>query len=89
MDFVSKNSNISKENFRKLMLKTGEIANDVGTVLFGQEAVDHGIINEVGGLANALEKLNELIEKQQNSEKTQKDTSTNHDNQNQERSFKQ
>lgn len=89
VDFVSKNSNISKENFRKLMLKTGEIANDVGTVLFGQEAVDHGIINEVGGLANALEKLNELIEKQQNSEKTQKDTSTNHDNQNQERSFKQ
>jgi ATP-dependent protease ClpP protease subunit len=62
VDFVSKNSNISKENFRKLMLKTGELANDVGTVLFGQEAVEHGIIDEVGGLADALNKLNEYIE---------------------------
>jgi ATP-dependent protease ClpP protease subunit len=62
VEFVSKNSNISKENFRKLMLKTGELANDVGTVLFGQEAVDHGIIDEVGGLAQALKKLNELID---------------------------
>ncbi len=61
VEFVSKNSNISKENFRKLMLKTGELANDVGTILFGQEAVEHGIIHEVGGLASALSKLNDLI----------------------------
>ena len=61
VDFVLKNSNISKENFRNLMLKTGELANDVGTILFGQEAVDHGIINEVGGLSNALKKLDSFI----------------------------
>ncbi|HHX17799.1 MAG TPA: translocation-enhancing protein TepA [Clostridium sp.] len=60
--FVSKNSNISQEGFRELMLKTGELANDVGTILFGDEAVKKGIINETGGLFNALEKLYELIE---------------------------
>lgn len=60
--FVSKNSNISQEDFRELMLKTGELANDVGTILFGDEAVKKGIINETGGLFNALEKLYELIE---------------------------
>lgn len=62
VDFVSKNSNVTKENFRKLMLKTGELANDVGTVLFGEEAVKTGLINEIGGLSSALKKLYELIE---------------------------
>lgn len=61
VQFVSKNSRISKEKFRELMLETGELANDVGTVLFGQEAVEYGLINEVGGLAEALKKLYELI----------------------------
>ncbi len=60
--FVSSNSNISDEAFRKLMLKTGEMANDVGTVLFGEDAVDCGIIDEVGGIATALDRLNALIE---------------------------
>lgn len=59
--FVSKNSSISKERFRELMLKTGELANDVGTVLFGEEAVRNGIICEVGGLSNAFKKMYELI----------------------------
>jgi ATP-dependent protease ClpP protease subunit len=72
VDFVSKNSSISKEGFRKLMLKTGELANDVGTVLFGQEAVDHGIINEVGGLASALNKLYKFIDKYHGQKGTQK-----------------
>lgn len=70
VEFVSNNSKISKEDFRKLMLKTGELANDVGTVLFGQEAVDYGIIDEVGGLASALKKLDEFI-KQEKHEKGQ------------------
>lgn len=65
--FVSKNSNISSEKFRELMLKTGELASDVGTVLFGEEAVKHGLIDEVGGLSNALSKLYELIEKKRKS----------------------
>ncbi len=68
VQFVSKNSRISREKFRELMLKTGELANDVGTVLFGQEAVECGLIDEVGGLEDALKKLYELIreEKERN-----------------------
>jgi len=61
VQFVSRNSNISVEKFRSLMLKTGELANDVGTVLFGEEAVNCGIIDAVGGLREALAKLYELI----------------------------
>jgi len=63
VQFVTSNSKISREKFKKLMLKTGELANDVGTVLFGDEAVQHGIIDEVGGLSSALKKLYSLIEK--------------------------
>ena len=62
VQFVSKNSAITKVKFRELMLKTGELANDVGTVLFGEEAVRNGLICEVGGLSPALLKLYELIE---------------------------
>lgn len=61
VQFVSKNSGISKEDFRALMLKTGEIANDVGTVLFGEEAVKSRLIDAVGGLSDAMNKLYELI----------------------------
>ena len=43
------------------MLKTGELANDVGTVLFGEEATKIGLIDSIGGLAEALNKLYELI----------------------------
>ena len=60
--FVASNSDIGDEAFRKLMLKTGEMANDVGTVLFGEDAVDCGIIDEVGGIATALDRLNAMIE---------------------------
>jgi len=63
VQFVTSNSKISREKFKKLMLKTGELANDVGTVLFGDEAVQHGIIDEVGGLSSALKKLYSLIQK--------------------------
>jgi len=62
VQFVSKNSDITRERFRELMLKTGELANDVGTVLFGEEAVKNGLIKELGGLAQALDKLYEFIE---------------------------
>lgn len=63
VQFVSKNSEISTDRFRELMLKTGELANDVGTVLFGEEAVRNGLINDLGGLSDALKRLHELIEK--------------------------
>lgn len=63
IEFVVSNSNISNEEFKKLMLTTDEIANDVGSILFAQKAVDCGLINEMGGLKNALEKMYELIGK--------------------------
>ncbi len=62
--FVSGNAKITKEHFTSLMLKTGEIANDVGSILFGEDAVHHGVIDEVGGISQALKKLYELIEKE-------------------------
>jgi ATP-dependent protease ClpP protease subunit len=62
VNFVSSHSKIKKDKFRELMLKTGELANDVGTVLFGEEAARIGLIDEVGGLSDAIKKLNNLIE---------------------------
>ena len=62
IDFVVSNSNISYDKFKQLMLTTDEIANDVGSILFAKKAVEYGLINEMGGLKDALEKMYELIE---------------------------
>ena len=64
IDFVVSNSNISYDKFKQLMLTTDEIANDVGSILFAKKAVEYGLINEMGGLKDALEKMYELIEKE-------------------------
>lgn len=61
-DFVERNSNISHDDFMNLLLNNADIANDVGTVLFGKDAVEYGLINEIGGLSDAIEKLYSLIE---------------------------
>ena len=60
-DFVVRTSNIKKEKLNELMLQTDELLNDMGTILIGEEAVKCGLINEVGGVKDALNKLNELI----------------------------
>lgn len=60
--FVANNSKISANGFRKLMMKTGELIMDVGTVLDGGEAVKCGLIDELGGLSDALDFLNKKIE---------------------------
>ncbi|MDF2595222.1 MAG: peptidase [Clostridia bacterium] len=60
--FVSKNSHISEARFRELMLDVGKLARDVGSILVGKEAVEEKIIDEVGGLSQAMDKLHELIE---------------------------
>ncbi len=65
VNFVATNSKISSEDFKKLMMKTGELVMDVGTVLDGEGAVDCGIIDELGGLSNALDFLNKSIEEVQ------------------------
>ena len=62
VNFVTANSNISEEEFRRLMMQTGELVMDVGTVVDGEEAVKIGLIDSLGGLSNAIEKLYELIE---------------------------
>lgn len=59
--FVLRTSDIKEEDFIKLMYATDELANDVGTILIGEEAVKYGLINEVGGLSNALDKLDKMI----------------------------
>lgn len=61
-DFVTNNSNISREKFTQYMMATGEIATDVGTILYGKEAVASGLIDELGGLSDALSYLHSMIE---------------------------
>ena len=61
VSFVAKNSRISKEKFLDLMLKTGEMAADVGSVIYGEEAVSLGLIDRIGGLSDALDCLYEQI----------------------------
>lgn len=60
--FVTKHSKITEEHFRELMFRTGDLVRDIGTVLVGKDAVSSGLINEVGGIGDALKKLEELIE---------------------------
>ena len=63
-DFVTHNSGISKEEFGKFMMATGEMATDVGTILYGREAVASGLIDSLGSLCDALACLHEMIDKQ-------------------------
>ena len=65
-DFVTANSGISKEQFEKYMMATGEMATDVGTILYGREAVASGLIDRLGGLNDALSALHKMINKQRN-----------------------
>ena len=62
--FVENNSQITAEEFRALMMKTGELIMDVGTVLDGEEAVKCGLIDELGGLSDALDYLQNVIERE-------------------------
>lgn len=64
-DFVTANSGISREQFTGYMMATGEMATDVGTILYGKEAVASGLIDALGGLSDALEALHEMIAKAQ------------------------
>lgn len=69
INFVVKHSNISKEEFKALMLDRTMLAKDVGSILVGEEAVKKGLINEVGGIKEALDKLYLMIDEKKNEEK--------------------
>ena len=72
-DFVTANSKISREDFEHYMMATGEMATDVGTILYGKEAVASGLIDRLGGLSDALAALHRMIEKNnKQSEKNEK-----------------
>nr|WP_320415671.1 ATP-dependent Clp protease proteolytic subunit [Candidatus Contubernalis alkalaceticus] len=62
INFVCKHSTITEKKFRDLMFKTGELARDIGTVLVGDDAVEVGLINQVGGLGEAIKILTELTQ---------------------------
>ena len=62
--FVTANSRIRPEKFRELMMNNGELVMDIGTVLDGEGAVQVGLIDELGGLQNALGKLYDLIDEE-------------------------
>ncbi|MFZ5645771.1 MAG: ClpP family protease [Bacillota bacterium] len=62
VNFVTSHSRITSEQFRELMFRTGELARDIGTVLIGKDAVEKGLISEVGGVSKAVAKLKAMIE---------------------------
>ena len=62
ISFVTKHSGIKEKKLREMMLDPGNISNDMGTVLFGEEAVECGLINKTGGLSDAISHINSLVE---------------------------
>lgn len=62
VSFITRHSTVSAEKLRELMLNTNQLANDVGTILFGEDAINTGIIKEIGSISNALDKLYDMIE---------------------------
>ena len=70
VNFVTKNSHISREDFLRYMMATDEIATDVGTVLYGEEAVSSGLMDAIGSLSDALSLLHRQIERRRKREKS-------------------
>ncbi|WP_315114844.1 ATP-dependent Clp protease proteolytic subunit [uncultured Clostridium sp.] len=60
-DFIVRTSKIERDYLRKIMVMTDNLLNDMGTILIGEQAVECGLINQVGGLRDALDKLDILI----------------------------
>ena len=65
--FVCSHCEISRNRFEKLMMETEILTKDVGTILVGEEAVDEGIIDETGGIREAMSKLHQLIDRRDES----------------------
>jgi ATP-dependent protease ClpP protease subunit len=63
INFVTKHSNITEEKFKELMFSKGNLTRDIGTNVVGKDAVEYGLIDEVGGVGQAINKLNSFLEK--------------------------
>jgi len=61
VNFIVSHSKITAEKLNELMLNTSQLANDAGTIMYGEDAVSYGIIDEVGTISSALDKLENLI----------------------------
>ncbi|MCY6958244.1 ATP-dependent Clp protease proteolytic subunit [Clostridium sp. ZC22-4] len=62
IEFITETSKITKGTLRRLMLQTDELLNDMGTILIGNQAVEYGLIDEVGGLSDSINKLERMIQ---------------------------
>ncbi len=62
VSFVTRHSKIPEEKFKELMFEKGNLTRDIGTNVIGTDAVKYGLIDEVGGIGQAIRKLNELID---------------------------
>ena len=62
LNFISEHSNAKREDLEKMVSNVGQLANDIGTVLDGKEAVEAELIDALGGLGQALDALYEMIE---------------------------
>ncbi len=60
--FVTSHSNVNEDKFKELMFSKGNLTRDIGTNVVGKDAVEYGLIDHVGGVGQAINKLNELIE---------------------------
>ncbi|NLL46586.1 MAG: peptidase S14 [Clostridiales bacterium] len=68
VQFITENSRIKKEKLIEFMLRTGELAADVGSVIYGEEAVETGLIDQLGGLSDVLEYLHSEINRRRNAQ---------------------
>ena len=68
IQFITANSAIPRQTLTGLMLRTGELAADVGSVIYGEEAVQLGLIDEIGGLSQALGCLHDMIRRRKGGE---------------------
>lgn len=73
--FVAENSNITKDRYNRLVLNTGELVMDIGTILEGEEAVEEGLIDEVGTVSDAIDALYGLIKENKSRSKSKKSRS--------------
>lgn len=71
IEFIVRTSKIDRDRLRKLMAQTDELLNDMGTILIGKQAVDEGLIDEVGGISDAIKKLDALIQEKKKDTESQ------------------